>query len=56
MSTNNDIAMIQSYIDNNYHADDSLSIAQKVHLYMLEESIEVTNDNIDNAIQDVYFK
>ena len=56
MSTNNDIVMIQSYIDNNYHADDSLSIAQEVHVYMLEESIEVTNDNIDNAIQDVYFK
>ena len=56
MTTNTAIAMIQSYIDNNYHADDSVSVAQKVYLYMLEESIEVTNDNIDNAIQDVYFK
>ena len=56
MTTNNNLAMIQSYIYKYYTTDDTLSIAQRVYEYMLKESIEVSNDNIDTAIQDVYFK
>ena len=46
MTTNNNLAMIQSYIYKYYTTDDVLSIAQRVYEYMLKESIEFSNDNI----------
>lgn len=56
MTVNINMATIQSYIDKNYHSDNSISVAQEVYLYMLEENIECNDDNIHLAIQDVYYK
>lgn len=57
MDTNQRKADIIKYLNSNYECgNDTDSIANTVNSYMLEQGIESSEPNIDNVINDIYFK